>query len=146
MPTAARLVAALLLAALGWFVADLVKPLLPDGTRVGLFSPVSAAVGGVIGWAYAGRRLDRDEGGAVGVGLTSVFLLAFWVLVIFSGHRMVILSMQMRYDGPVEAIQGMFAIAMDYLRLVMVPEVIAALLVGGLVAGWITRAVARRWP
>ena len=145
MPTTARLVAALIFAALGWLCADLYKPLVADNTPVGLFSPISAGFGLLVGWFFAGARLERGLGSGPGIGLTASALLVFWVLLTFSGYKMVLNSMRKFYDGPVEALQAMFGIAVDYARLAVTPEVIGALVVGGLVGGVITEWVARRW-
>ncbi len=145
MPTTARLVAAVLFAALGWLCADLYKPLLPEGTPVGLFSPVSAGFGLLVGWNFTGRRIERRLGSGFGIGLTSSLLLVFWVLLAFSGTKMLQNSLRKYYDGPVEALQGLFAIGLDYARLGATPEIVAALVVGGLVGGRITEWVAGRW-
>jgi len=145
MPTAAKLVGAICLAVLGWFVADLIKPHLPEGTQVGLFSPISAAWGFVVGWGFTGKRLGDGTGTAVGIGMGSIFLLGFWVLLSFAGYEMIRLSTRLRYDGPVEALQDMFQIGVDYLWVAATPEVIGTLLAGGLVTGVITAFVAKRW-
>lgn len=145
MPTAAKLVAALFFAALGWFCADLVKPQLPEGTQALWFSPVSAAWGLIVGWTFCGRRIvDRDATGPT-MGLTTVLLMVFWVLLSFSGTDMIRFSLRKRYDGPVEALQSMFEIAIDYLKLAATPEVIGALVVGGLIGGFLTKAASQRW-
>lgn len=146
MPTSARLISALLFAAIGWFTADLVKPLLLEGTAVGRFSPISAVLGFLVGWWFTGKRLESEEAGSLGIGLTSSFLLTFWVILIFSGYEMVQLSMRSnRYDGPIEALQGMFGIAVDYIWLAATPEVVGTLAISGLFSGWITAKIAKRW-
>ncbi|WP_421704308.1 TrgA family protein [Aliiroseovarius sp.] len=145
MPTAAKLVGAICLAVLGWVVADLIKPLLPEGTQVGLFSPISAAWGFIVGWRFTGKRLGDGTGSSVGIGMGSIFLLGFWVLLSFSGYEMIRLSMRLRYDGPVEALQDMFQIGVDYLWTAATPEVIGTLLAGGLITGVVTGLAARRW-
>jgi hypothetical protein len=145
MPTSSKLVAALLYAALGWFTADLVKPLLTEGTPVGLFSPISAGFGLLVGWVFVGTRIGAGQGGPVGIGLTGSILLVFWVVLTFSGYEMVRRSMRLSYDGPVEALQSMFELAVEYLYMAAVPEVIGSLVAGGIIAGWLTGAVARRW-
>ncbi|MCP5037025.1 MAG: EscU/YscU/HrcU family type III secretion system export apparatus switch protein [Rhodobacteraceae bacterium] len=145
MPTTARLVAALFFAALGWFTADLIKPLLPEGTAVGKFSQISAGFGLLVGWFFTGKRLGASQSGALGMGLASSFLLSFWVLLAFSGYKMVRLSMRSYYDGPVDALQNMFAIAVDYLWLAAVAPVIGALVIGGLIGGWLTGSAAKHW-
>lgn len=145
MPTAAKLVAALFFAALAWFTADLIKPLLPEGTAVGMFSPVSAAFGLIVGWTFTGKRIGRALGGGFGIGLTSSILLVFWVLLAFSGSEMIQHSLSKRYDGPVEALKSMMAIAVENLQMAAVPQVIGALVIGGLIGGWLTERAARRW-
>lgn len=145
MPTAASLFAAIFFAILGWFTADLIKPLLPEGTAVGLFSPVSAGFGLLVGWVFVGRRINAAHSGGFGIGLTGSVLLIFWVSLAFSGYEMLRFSMRKRYDGPVEALQDMFRILVEYLWLAATPSVIGALVVGGLVGGWLTERVANRW-
>lgn len=145
MPTAAKLVAAICLAAVGWIVADLIKPLLPEGTQVGLFSPISAAWGAIVGWNFVGKRLGDRTGTPMGIGFGGAVLLVFWGLLSFSGYEMIRLSMRKRYDGAVEALQGMFQIGLDYLLLAATPEVIGALVIGGIVSGYASAFAANRW-
>lgn len=145
MPTTARLVAAVLLALLGYAVAELAKAYIKEEVPVGLFSPVSAGFGLLVGWSFTGRRLDAGTGKAVGIGLASAFLLVFWVSLAFSLYEMVRRSMRRAYDGPVEALQGMVEIAIENLKTVAQADVIVALVVGGLVAGAITEWAARRY-
>jgi len=145
MPTTAKFVGALFFAALAWFTTDMIKPLLPEGTAVGLFSPISAGLGVLIGWFFTGKRLDAGLGRGLGIGLTSSLLLVFWVLLTFSGYEMLRLSTRMRYDGPVEALQDMFSIALENMLLAATPSVLVALVVGGFFGGWLTEQVAKRW-
>ncbi len=146
MPTAAKLVAALLFAALGWVVSDLVKPLLDEGAKAGLFSPVSAVFGFLVGWFFVGLRIGSGHGGHFGVGVAGSGLLVFWVTLGFSGYEMYNRSLRMTYDGPVEALQSMFEIAGEYLWMAAVPGVILALILGGMFGGWLTKRASERWP
>ncbi|MCI2398524.1 TrgA family protein [Aliiroseovarius subalbicans] len=145
MPTAPKLVAAVFFAALGWFCADLVKPLLPDGTQIGLFSPISAGFGLLVGWVFTGKRLGLGQGTPIGIGFSSSILMVLWVLLCFSGYEMLRLALRKSYDGPVEAIQGMFQIGVDYLLLAATVEVAGALVLGGVLGGVLTGWAARRW-
>lgn len=145
MPTSARLVAALLLAALGWYGAELIKPYLNEGRQVGLFAPISAVWGVIVGWTFTGRRLQAGSGTAAGIGLASSALLVFWAVLGFSGYEMVRRSMQQTYNGPVDAVQGMVEIAIKDLAIAAQIDVIAVLVLGGLIAGTVTQWVARRY-
>jgi len=143
MPTTTRLVAAVLMAALGWGVAWLAAPYLPAGKPVGMFAPVSAGFGALVGWAWTGRKIEAGAGRPFGIGFVGAALMLFWVLFIFSGYEMLRRSSNLRYDGPVAALQDMVAVALAYLPIVGQPEVLGALALGGLaigaVAGWVAR-------
>ena len=73
MPTAARLVAAILLAILGWVLFDLIRPLMPEGTDFGWFNYVNAFIGWCVGWIVMGRRAGR--GFVSGINNASLALL-----------------------------------------------------------------------
>lgn len=145
MPTAARLTAAVLLAILGWFVADLIKPYLTEGRQVSYFTHAAAGVGAAVGWLFCGKKLDRGVGTGPGIGLASAALLVFWAGVLISGYEMVMRSMRRAYDGPVDALQGLVDIFLKDIKTAAQIDVIVALLIGGVVAGVATQWVARRF-
>jgi hypothetical protein len=145
MPTAPKLIAALLFAALAYFVSDLVKPLLPDGTQVGLLSQVNALVGAFFGWRIMGMRAGNSMQASLGYGLTTAFAITFWSLLIWCGYLMVIQSTRLRYSGPLEAIQGMFEMMWSYALAMATAPVLGSLILGALVFGWLTEQVARRY-
>lgn len=143
MPTFARLVGAILLAALGAYVSTLAKPYLPEGEPAKMLIPVSAAVGVVIGWTFTGRQLEGGKGRGAAVGLGSALLLAFWVALLFAVEEMVDRSMRNSYGGsPTHAVQDVFNILIDYTEVLQL-DVILALGVGGIVLGVITAFVGR---
>ncbi len=145
MPTAPKLIAAVLFAALAWFVSDLVKPLLPEGTQVGLLSPINALIGVVLGWRLMGNGTGKGMRTALGYGLTTTAMILFWAVLLWSAYLMVIRSTRLRYDGPVEAIQDMFALMVEYVTTMATPDVIGSMVVGSLIFGWLTEMVARRF-
>jgi hypothetical protein len=145
MPTTTRLVAALLMAALGWVVSQLAIPYLPEGKAVGQFGPVSALIGLLVGWLWTGSKVEARTGRPMGLGFIGSVLLLFWVLFAFSGYEMLQRSTNLRYGGPVEAVQDMVAIAIAYLRDVGQIDVMGVLAAGGIVIGAISGWVARRY-
>lgn len=144
MPTMPKAIAALFFAALGYFCADLVKPLLPEGTKVGLLNETLAAVGALCGWRMSGGRAGFGLRASLGYGLTSSALLVFWGDLIFSGHKMLVFAIDKRLKGPMNAIQAMVGFFMENIVLIATPSIIGALIVGGLFGGWLTEWVARR--
>ena len=145
MPTGGQLVAAIAFAALAYFITDLVKPLLPEGSRVGWFSPVNALVGLAMGWTIIGRGAGKTYRQSFGLGLTTLAATVFWCLVVWAGYEMLRRSTRLYYDGAVEALQEMAQLAIDYGRLAAVSEVIWPAIVGALFMSWLTEFFARRW-
>jgi hypothetical protein len=146
MPTAPKLIAALLFGVLAFFVSDLVKPLLPPGTQFGFFAPVNFLVGAFLGWRISGSRAGLSMRTSLGYGLTTMAVTVFWCLFIWSGYLMVEASTRLRYDGPMQALQDMGTMMIEHAQIMATPGIIGSLLVGGLFFGWLTEQVARRYP
>jgi hypothetical protein len=145
MPTAPKLVAALLFGALAFFVSDLIKPLLEEGTQMSWFSLVNPIVGALMGWRISGARAGYSIRASLGYGITTVAATVFWCLFIWAGYLMVEASMRLRYDGPMEALQDMGAMMIEFAQTMATPTVLGSLLVGALFFGWLTEQVARRY-
>ncbi len=145
MPTAAKLVAAILTAALGYFVADVIIPHLPEQDRENWMREVSALLGLIIGWRFLGWRMGGGFSPALGLGLSTSLVLFVSGAVVFAGYEMLIRSLRKSYDGPVEALEGMMGIAVENLEYVQHADVIGAFVLGGLLVGLLTEIAARRW-
>ena len=146
MPTMPKAIAAVYFAALAYFIGDLIKPLLPEGTRVGLLNVTLAAFGALSGWRLSGRNAGVSLRTGFGYGLTSVAVTAFWGIFVFSGYKMLQYSLDRRFDGPIEALKAMVGFAMEYAVLIATPSIIGSAIVGGLFGGWLTEWTAKRWP
>ncbi|WP_136441308.1 TrgA family protein [Pacificoceanicola onchidii] len=145
MPTAAKLVAALCLAALGFGVSELIKTLLPASTAFGIFSIINAGLGLVIGWIVVGNRAGRGQSAAVGNGITGVVALVFWGLFVQAVNEMVGQAMKHRYEGPVEAFADTFQIMVEFGEVLINPTVLMSLICGALVTGFFSEIAAGRW-
>ncbi|WGW03172.1 TrgA family protein [Tropicibacter oceani] len=145
MPTAAKLVAALCLAALGYAISELIKTLEPASTDFGIFSIVNALLGLICGWVIIGGRAGRGQAAAVSNGITGTVALVFWGLFIQGGNEMLRLAMRNRFDGPVEALAAIFEIMIDFGQVLLNPMVIGGLICGALVTGYLSEIAAGRW-
>lgn len=146
MPTAAKLIGAILFAALAWFISEEVKVLLPgEGRGAQLLSPINALVGAVMGWRIMGARAGKGFVSSMGFGLTTVFAIAFLSIVIWSAYEMVKRSVSGRYRGPMEALEGMGDLMLDYSATIVTWEVIGAALIGAAACGIVTEYFSRRW-
>lgn len=145
MPTAGRLFGAVCFGILFYYVSGLVKPLLPEGMATGLLSPINAVIGFLMGWRMIGTRAGDGFVPATGYGITTAAAAIFWCLFVWGGHQMYQNAIKMRYAGPVQALQDMVVIMLDYGRLLLDPSVLIALAVGTLIATWITEFFGARW-
>jgi hypothetical protein len=145
MPTAAKLVAAMAFAMLGFFTAELIKPLLPEGTQFGYFSILCAAVGAASGWSVMGQLAGEGYRNGAESGLRTMFTMVFFCVLIVAIYEMTLQSMNLRYDGPFEAVLAVFDLSLGYLRTMLDAQVIGTLLVGGILGGVVTEWAAARW-
>ncbi|MCK8463803.1 TrgA family protein [Aliiroseovarius sp. S1339] len=145
MPTAAKLVAAAILAVTGWFCAELIKPLMEEGRDLSKLSPICAAVGLVVGWKYLGPRADRRLGSVGANAFTTALVQTGLTLFIFAFTVMIKQSLRKAYDGPIEALQDIFMISVDFFQKYFTFEVIGAVLLGGALASWCAINAARKW-
>ncbi len=63
----------------------------------------------------------------------------------FCIYLMVLQSMNMRYDGPMEAVIGVFELIIEQGRFLGAPKLIATLIVGGIFGGLATEWASKRW-
>lgn len=145
MLSAPRMVAAILLAAVGFLASELIKPLIESVSQFGRFSFVNAALGAVIGWTVIGGRVGRGVSAAIGNGITGAVALLFWGLFLHAGYEMLRLALRRRYDGPLEALNDMFRIGLDWVVMIATVPVLGMLFVGGIIAAVLAEVSARYW-
>lgn len=145
MPTAARLFAALAFALVGFFTAEVFKPHLPQGTQFGAFSEISGLIGLVSGWRVLGPEAGRGMLRSANAGLKAALAMVLLGLLIFSTEEMIVLAFRRTYHGPMEAIVGIIKLAVGYIQLLVAPDVLAVILIGGILSGCLSEWAARRW-
>lgn len=145
MPSAGRIVGAILVGLLAWYVSELYKPLMQEGTDFGHFSIYNAALGVLLGWVMLGYRAHSFRRSSVSAGLTAVAALVFWGLCLHSIAEMLKLSLRKAYDGPVEAVIGVAQLMIKYGAIMATPEMLVTLIVGGCVTGYLSGWAEQRW-
>lgn len=145
MPTAAKLVAAIILSLTGYLSAVAVHEFLPDGQPDKYLIPVSVVFPIFCAWRTLGRMVGGSYRAAINAGIYGVFVSIFFVVTAFAAGEMIKRSIRLRYDGPMEAIVSMFGLAVDYAALLLNPPVLITLVVGAIVAGLATEWTDRRW-
>ena len=151
MPTAAKLVAALLFAALAWWVGEsIVRYRLPDGVRVGWLREMLALGGLVVGWrTVGGEATGRMRRGttiprAVTAGIAAAAQLLVLALLLHSFGRMIANSLDRKYAE----IGRAWGAWMDFLWQDVVtvadPLVLGTLFAGAAAVGPVSGFVGRR--
>lgn len=145
MPTAAKLVAAIMLAITGWFCAELIKPMTEEGRDLSGFAPICAAVGAMVGWRFLGPRADQRMGNVLSNTFTMAFVQIVLTVFVFALLQMLKNSLRKVYHGPIEALQDVFVISGSYYHGYFSYEVVAAVLLGGALSSWCAFMAARKW-
>lgn len=145
MPTAPKLFSAVLFALVAGLAAHLFIPVLPEGTQIKMFRELSAVIGFFCGWFIMGPATGRGMVEAINRGIVTSVSVLFWCLLLFSIYVMVRKSTRMMYDGPMDAVLGVFELMLEYGILLKHPATPAVLLAGGVLGGMMAEAVGRRW-
>lgn len=144
MPNAPRLVAAIFFALLSFWAADLLRSTLPSSLPGFHLAKVAAALGLLFGWTMLGARAGYGYVSTTGFAFTTLGLVVLWSLVIFSATEMVERSLRKFYDGPVEALEAMVEILVEYAKLLVHPDFMWPALIGTIFVGAIVEFAAQR--
>lgn len=150
MPDASRLVAAVCLAVVAYFLSGIVMGIFEahietPGYNFGWFVQVNIVIGIFVGWVSMGPRAGRGVSNAVTNGITGVFLLVLLGLFVQSCNEMVKLAMKNRYDGAFEAIGAVFEIGAEWGLLLLTVPVGIILAAGAIISGLLTEYAWRTW-
>lgn len=145
MPTAAKLISAIILAAVGWMCGELVKPLMPEGRDLSYLSPTTAIAGLFVGWFYLGPRADKGLGTSGANAGTTLFVQVIVTLFAFSFAEMISNSLRKRYEGPIEALQDIFIIGFNMVIEYTTAEIAAVAILGAFIASSSAFYAARKW-
>ena len=89
MPTAPKLIAAILLGGLGFGVAMMVIANVPEHVPAGSVPFIAAGLGLLWGWRFLGRGVGRGVSTGAGIGLTAALALAVSALLLVGFIQMI---------------------------------------------------------
>ncbi|SMY09589.1 TrgA family protein [Flavimaricola marinus] len=142
--TMAKLVGAILFAIIAWYVSQLIKPLFPEGYDPGRFAEFNALIGLGVGWIVAGSRAGGGWSSGISAGLTAAFALVFWGLLLNCTYEMLRLSLRRQYDGPLEAVIGVFELMFENLMIMLDVQVLVVLFGSAAIAGLVIEFTSRK--
>lgn len=145
MPTAAKLVAALCFAFLGWVVAILIEDTMPESARVGRMYEVAIATGVLMGWFISGSAKRSHMFEAASTGIRTAVVGTVVALFAVALGTMLQISMRGLYRGMMEALLDIVDQFFFFGAYVMPIPVLAAIFFGGAICGMVTESAGRRW-
>lgn len=146
MPTISRLIAAVIFAATAFFAGEAFKQAMPEGVQYGFYSLINLFIGLCCGWMVMGGLVGKGYKASAGYGLRTSVTIAVWALLVFSILLMVRKAFKKRYgDSPMEALADIFALALQHGQLMLTPQVLGVLAVGGIIGGLCAEWANRRW-
>jgi hypothetical protein len=148
MPTAAKLVAAIIFGLVAFLAAHLYALALPDGAQSGVLREVSAVVGVVCGWYVMGTFVLRKRRpvDAMGAGVRTSLTMLIFVVLIFATAEMLDRAINGRFKTPLDAVIAIFEHALRLVAPIAQPDILGVLLLGGLAGGALTHWAGKRWP
>jgi hypothetical protein len=146
MPTASKLAAAVAFALVAFFAANAFASHMPEGSNPGWIREISALTGALVGWLTIGRHgAGRTVTETAGAGMRTALITVFWALLGFSIYLMIRKSMRLIYDGPLEAVLGIFDVMIEQGKQMGQVDFLAILGIGGALGGMFTGWAGRRW-
>ncbi len=145
MPTAGRLVGAIVFGATGAGAAFVGIPTLPEEVLPGYLFPFSTIVGGWQGWSLMGPKAGGRFSMAITQGIATVVVMTLTVIFFVAGWDMIERSMRLRYDGPGAAVLDVANLMWEYVKMMVVPQVIGVLALGATLGSILVNIAARIW-
>ena len=146
MPTAAKLVASIMLAISGFIVVIVVVNVYPDAARrsVGLTS-AAVFMGLFTGWRGLGKRISEDEGSGIVSGLRSGISMFVWVIFLYALEDMIAGIKDNLYYQPMTALLVIPAGMIKYGQMALNVPIMGTMLVLATIAGKMTKTADTRW-
>lgn len=145
MPTAAKLMAAISFAVVGWVLANYYAVNMPDAAAVGPIRLAAALVGTIVGWSVMGNSVGKGYVEAAGSGIKTAVILAVLALFLLALSEMLQNSVKMRYEDAVEAILAVVDTMAKRSHALLSMGVVGTVLFGGIVGGLLAENAGRRW-
>ena len=146
MPTAGRLAGAVIFGLFGWYLTGITIPFFPESNAPTYWLPAGSLISLFIGWKIVGSRAGQGYNPAMAVGLTAGFSIGFCLIFLVAFNQMISNAMRLRYDGPMEAVVGVFDLMIVFGRYFADVQIIATLLIGGIICAWGVEFFGRRYP
>jgi hypothetical protein len=146
MPTAAKLVASILLAISGVIVVIVSINVYPDAARRSVGMTSTAVIMGLfVGWRGLGRRISEEEGSGITSGLKAGIAMFVWVLFLYALDDMIAGIMDQAYYQPMTALLVIPAGMIKYGQMALNVPIMGTMVVLAAIVGKMTKTADNRW-
>lgn len=160
MPTAAKFVAALSFALLGFLAGEMLKPHVALATWLGVPSMISdgsikisletlsiftGGLGLLTGWFVLGPRVGQGMLAAALAGISAMVTMVVGALMSLAAYQTIQAALRKKFDTISESMVGYFQYVVDDASLLNAPDVLVTLFVGSILAGLLCEWANRRW-
>ena len=155
MPTPAKLIAALLMAAVGWLTCEAIaRYALPEGKNIGHLREIVAVLGLWLGWKMVGRQATGIRGrgdklmNGLTMGLACALVLASLSVALHGFYEMIteaVGSKGAAYQSPGEGFTAMMGFIWEDVQIMGNDRVLITLFGGGALAGLLSGISGRIW-
>jgi hypothetical protein len=145
MPTASRLIAALLMAGTGIILALELRELRDSLRFYPFFIEFNALLGAVIGWKLVGARVGYGWARAAATGISGGFVTLILVVFGLAFREMLNRAFRKFYDHALEAILAAVKIGITDLLAISATTMILPVIMGAVLSGLGAEAAERRW-
>lgn len=145
MPTAARLVALVCLALVGWSMASIAAPLVKAGDDGDVWFGGFALAGAIAGWTKLGKNVGNPTFKAAFNGMSAV-IYGFLIVVMMSTVAAIWDGMGYHaYRTIDDLLAGLTSNVLIYLSYARNPDILVYGAIGGALSGIIAEMAHRRW-
>lgn len=145
MPTAAKAVALIVMALVGWAMADVLMYRHPEYQSPGISNAFLAIVGGYFGWCYPGSAAKHGYRAAWGAGISGAFVAYVTVAALTTGLRLYQGMQRHFYKSISDFLDALVNHFVTFASLIFDGPVFVALICGGLLSGIFAGFAARIW-
>ena len=145
MPTATKLMSALLVAGLLSAALLLAQRHVSPIELRGPYWAVPAIWGVLCGWIMIPPRTGKSVVWSINAATLATLFAVIWTIVTFGFAEMLLRSLRGQYRDFGVALEEALEFMVTYATPLAQPEVWATLLIGAVIVGILTEAVARRW-
>ncbi len=145
MPTAAKLISAIMFAIIFWWAGGLYVAHEPTGVILNRLPEKAAMFGAICGWRVLGNEVGSGYILAVSAAIRAMIAGGFWALLCNAIIIMFERAFDRAYRTMIDAFEGMFGLMLQYGKPALEADVVTTLIFGAIITGILAEWTSKRW-